>query len=162
MVDVVQQYLARVRAYNGVASMLVTETGAPVAEAAGAVRAGAALKFPTQTVMASTILPDLDQYQGPPLEYGRMEPTKSDPAVQQQFGMIAGVPNAGQLNALAESIAALLKTLPGAQDVLTVKNEGVQYYTVEIDRLAAASRAFEQVMGQSFPALLSHLKTPSC
>jgi cobalt-zinc-cadmium resistance protein CzcA len=42
-----------------------------------------------------------------------------------------------ELNSLAERIAALLKTVPGAQDVLTVKNEGVQYYTVEIDRLAA-------------------------
>jgi cobalt-zinc-cadmium resistance protein CzcA len=42
-----------------------------------------------------------------------------------------------ELNGLAERIAALLKTVPGAQDVLTVKNEGVQYYTVEIDRLAA-------------------------
>ena len=43
----------------------------------------------------------------------------------------------GELNALAEKIAALLKTLPGAQDVLTVKNEGVQYFTVEVDRLMA-------------------------
>ena len=45
-VAVVQHYLARVRAYNGVASMLVTEDGAPVAEATGAVRAGAPLAFP--------------------------------------------------------------------------------------------------------------------
>ena len=43
----------------------------------------------------------------------------------------------GELNALAERVAALLKTLSGAQDVLTVKNEGVQYFTVEIDRLMA-------------------------
>jgi cobalt-zinc-cadmium resistance protein CzcA len=42
-----------------------------------------------------------------------------------------------ELNSLAERIAALLKTVSGAQDVLTVKNEGVQYYTVEVDRLAA-------------------------
>ncbi len=33
VVAVVQHYLARVRAYNGVASMLVTEDGAPVPEA---------------------------------------------------------------------------------------------------------------------------------
>ena len=39
---VVQRYLARVRAYNGVASMLVTQDGAPVPEAKGVVRAGAA------------------------------------------------------------------------------------------------------------------------
>jgi cobalt-zinc-cadmium resistance protein CzcA len=46
-------------------------------------------------------------------------------------------PDLDRLNALAERVAAVLETVPGAQDVLTVKNEGVQYYTVEIDRLAA-------------------------
>ena len=46
------------------------------------------------------MLPDLDKYQGPPMEYGRMEATASDPNVQQQFGMIVGVPNAGQVNAI--------------------------------------------------------------
>ena len=34
------------------------------------------------------------------IEFGRMEPTISDPSVQQQFGMRVGIPNAGQLNAL--------------------------------------------------------------
>ena len=88
------------RAFNGVASMLVTEDGAPVAaKPTGVVRAGAPLKFPTQTVKASAILPDLDKYKGPPLEFGRMEATASDPTVQQQFGMIVGIPNAGQVNA---------------------------------------------------------------
>jgi Asp-tRNA(Asn)/Glu-tRNA(Gln) amidotransferase A subunit family amidase len=100
LVGVVQGYLARVRAYNGVASMLVTADGAPVAEAKGVVRGGSALRFPTQTVKASTILPDMDKYQGPPLEFGRMEATASNPSVQQQFGMIVGIPNAGQLNAI--------------------------------------------------------------
>ena len=79
-VAVVQTYIARVRAYNGVASALVTEEGAPVAPATGTVRAGTALRFPTETVKASTLLPDLDKYTGPPLEYGRMEATASDPA----------------------------------------------------------------------------------
>src|SRR5215831_6271108 len=97
---VVQHYLARVRAYNGVASMLVTQDGAPVAEAAGVTRAGNELKFPTRTVDASTILPDLDKYKGSLLEFGRMEATASNPKVHQQFGMIVGIPNAGQLNAL--------------------------------------------------------------
>jgi amidase len=100
-VAVVRQYIDRVRAYNGVASVLVTKDGVPVAPATGAERAGAPLKFPTKTVKADTILPDLDKYQGPPLEFGRMEPTASDPDAQQQFGMIVGVPNGGQLNALA-------------------------------------------------------------
>jgi Asp-tRNA(Asn)/Glu-tRNA(Gln) amidotransferase A subunit family amidase len=100
-VEVVERYLARARAYNGVASVLVTEDGRPVAKAKGAVRAGARLDFPTGTVTASDVLPDLEKYDGPPLEYGRMEPTASDPAVDQQFGMIAGVADGDQLNALA-------------------------------------------------------------
>ena len=73
----------------------------PDSRATGAVRAMAPLRFPTDTVKASAVLPDLDQYKGPPLEYGRMEATASDPGVQQQFGMIVGKPNAGQVNALA-------------------------------------------------------------
>ena len=100
-VQVVQQYLDRARAYNGVCSVLVTENGASVPEAAGTVRAGAPLSFPTETVKAPKIFPELDKYQGPPLEFGRMEATASDLAVQQQYGMIAGKPDAGQLNALA-------------------------------------------------------------
>jgi Asp-tRNA(Asn)/Glu-tRNA(Gln) amidotransferase A subunit family amidase len=100
-VAVVEQYLARVRVYNGVASRLVTEDGATVPETTGAVRAGATLRFPTDTVKASTIYPGLDKYRGPPLEFGRMEATASDPSVTQQYGMIAGIPNAGRLNALA-------------------------------------------------------------
>jgi amidase len=100
VVAVVQHYLARVRAYNGVASMLVTPDGAPVPQATGVTRGGAALKFPRETVKASTILPDLDKYQGPPLEFGGMEATASNPKVPQQFGMIVGIPNAAQLNAI--------------------------------------------------------------
>jgi Asp-tRNA(Asn)/Glu-tRNA(Gln) amidotransferase A subunit family amidase len=56
--------------------------------------------FPTKTVKASTILPDLDQYRGLPLDYGRMERTVSDPGVSAQMGMRVGMANAGQLNAL--------------------------------------------------------------
>ena len=100
-VAIVQHYIDRVRAYNGVASALVTQDGAPVPAVPGTVRAQAPLRFPTATVKASTLLPDLDKYAGPPLEYGRMEATASDPAVQQQFGMLVGIPHAGQVNALA-------------------------------------------------------------
>src|SRR5690348_4111853 len=97
---VVQGYLARVRAYNGVSSMLVTKHGIDIAEANGVTRGGAPVRFPTRTVKASTILPDLDKYKGPPLEFGRMDTTASKPDVQQQFGMIVGIPKSGQLNAL--------------------------------------------------------------
>jgi amidase len=100
-VAVVQHYIDRVRAFNGVCSTLVTETGAPVPAARSAVRATAPVIFPTKTVKASTLLPDLDKYKGSPLEYGRMEATASDSSVQQQFGMIVGIPHAGQVNALA-------------------------------------------------------------
>jgi amidase len=100
VVKLVQQYIDRARAYNGVSSLLLTEDGTPVVEATGAVRATVVLRFPTETVKASTILPDLDKYNGPPLEFGRMETTASDPTVQQQFGMIVGKPNAGQVNAI--------------------------------------------------------------
>ncbi len=96
----VQAYVDRARAYNGASNRLVTRDGAPIPPAPGTVRAGAPLSFPTQTVAIGTLLPDFDRYKGPPIEFGRMEPTASDPSVQQQYGMTVGVPNAGQINAL--------------------------------------------------------------
>ena len=59
VVQVVQQYIDRARNYNGVSSMLVTEDGMPIPETTGVVRAGAPLKFPTETIKAKDILPDL-------------------------------------------------------------------------------------------------------
>lgn len=100
-VDVVKHYLARVRAFNGTSNLLVTQDGAKIPEAKGTVRGGAPLTFPTETVKAADVLPDLDKYKGPPLEFGRMEATASDPSVMQQYGMTVGKPNAGQVNALA-------------------------------------------------------------
>jgi amidase len=95
----VEAYLARVKAYNGVCVAPVTATGAAIAASLGPVRAGASLMYPTRTAAATGLLPDLAHYVGPPLEFGRMEPTASDPGVMQQYGMVAGIPNAGQLNA---------------------------------------------------------------
>ena len=97
----VQAYVDRARAYNGACTRLVTRDGAPVPPASGPVRGGAAVRFPTSTVPVSSVLPDVERYAGIPLDLGRMEPTRSDPAVQAQFGMVAGVPNAGQVNALS-------------------------------------------------------------
>jgi Asp-tRNA(Asn)/Glu-tRNA(Gln) amidotransferase A subunit family amidase len=98
--EIVQGYIARARAYNGVCTKLVTPGGSKVAKAIGTLRAGAPLKFPTDTVAISSILPDFDKYKGLAPDYGRMEPTMSDPAVQQQYGMVVGIPNAKQVNAL--------------------------------------------------------------
>jgi amidase len=95
----VQAYMDRVKAYDGVCTNLVTSNGGSVPAAPGTMRARAPLRFPTKTTSASKFLPKLDEYAGLPLEFGRMEATASDPSVKQQYGMVAGVPNAGQLNA---------------------------------------------------------------
>ena len=97
---VVQAYIARAKAYNGVCTSLVTADGANIRATRGYIRAGSPLIFPTKTVKASTIFPDLDEYKGLPLDYGRMERTVSDPSVFAQMGMRVGIANAGQINAL--------------------------------------------------------------
>jgi amidase len=98
--DVVKAYLARARSYNGVCTALVTRDGGTLPQATGMVRAGAPLKYPTQTVPVSSVFPDYDQYIGLPFEFGRLMTSVSDPTVQLQYGLRVGVPEAGQLNAL--------------------------------------------------------------
>src|SRR5262249_6100780 len=100
-VGVVQAYLERARAYNGVCTGLVSRDGASIAPVTGTMRAGAALTFPTATTPVSTLLPDFGQYTGLPLEFGRMDATMSDPGVPQQFGMVVGLLNVHQVNALS-------------------------------------------------------------
>ncbi|MFN7936105.1 MAG: amidase family protein [Bryobacteraceae bacterium] len=97
---VVQSYLERTKAYNGACTALVTKDGAPIPPSFGMIRGGARLPYPTQTVAAASVFPNFDQYSGPPLDLGRMEPSISDPEVQLQFGLRVGLPEAGQLNAL--------------------------------------------------------------
>jgi cobalt-zinc-cadmium resistance protein CzcA len=46
-------------------------------------------------------------------------------------------PNIDTLNDLAGRVETLLNQVPGAQDVFSLKNDGVQYFKVEVDRLAA-------------------------
>ena len=97
---VVQSYIDRAKAYNGICTALVTTDGSPIPAASGVLRAGAKTLFPTKTVPVTSLFPNYADYAGLPLELGRMEPTRSDPSVQQQVGMRVGIPNAGQLNAL--------------------------------------------------------------
>ncbi len=97
----VRAYIDRAKAYNGVSDRLVTKEGAAIPPSPGAVRAGSPLKFPTETVALSTLVPDFNEYIGDPIEFGRMEATASDPSVQQQYGMTIGTPNSGQVNALS-------------------------------------------------------------
>ena len=74
---VVQAYLERAKAYNGACTALITQDGAPAPASTGMVRAGTPIVYPTQTVAASTLFPDMDQYTGPTLEFGYMEPSIS-------------------------------------------------------------------------------------
>lgn len=97
---VVRAYIARAKAYNGACTALVTENGESIAPTTGYIRGGAPITFPQNTVAASTYLPNLAQYQGLPLDLGRMEATASDPSVMQQYGMVVGMPDSGQVNAL--------------------------------------------------------------
>lgn len=98
--QVVEGYVARAHAYNGVCSKLVTANGDKVKAALGTIRAGAPLRFPTETVALNKLVPDYDKYKGLSPDLGRMEPTVSDPSVYQQYGMVVGIPKAGQINAL--------------------------------------------------------------
>lgn len=98
--QIVESYIARTKAYNGMCTALVTKDGAPIAPVTGRTIGGSPLKYPTKTVAITQVLPDFDQYKGLPIEYGRMEKTISDPSVVQQYGMRVGIQDAGQVNAL--------------------------------------------------------------
>jgi amidase len=98
--QLVEAYVARARAYNGICTKLVTADGAPAPKVLGTIRAGSPITFPTDTVAVTKVVPDFDQYTGYKPDFGRMEPTASDPSVSMQYGMVVGVPNAGQLNTL--------------------------------------------------------------
>jgi amidase len=98
--QLVQAYLDRIAAYNGPCTKLVTADGMPIPAAQGYVRSGARIAYPTETFPVSEMLPNLDQYAGPPIDLGHMEPSISDPTAMQQIGLVTGIPNAGQVNAL--------------------------------------------------------------
>ena len=83
--DVVQAYIDRAKAYNGVCTELVTNDGMPIPPSTEILRAGAPIKYPTGTVAASTVFPDLDKYQGLPLELGKM--MQSVPIQASSFNM---------------------------------------------------------------------------
>ena len=86
----VEAYIARARAYSSPSDRLVTADGKPIPPAQGKVLAGSAVDFPTETVAISSLLPDYGRYAGPPFDFGRLEPTSSDPEVRQQYGMTVG------------------------------------------------------------------------
>ncbi len=52
-------------------------------------------------------------------------------------------PDLRQLGVLAQQVAQVLRGLRGAREVLAARTEGVQYLTVEVDRLAAGRAGFD-------------------
>jgi len=99
--QIVEAYIARAKTYNVAScSKLVTADGAKVPKVLGATRSGIPVKYPTDSVAISKIVPDFTKYTGLTPDFGRMEKTVSDPSVSQQYGMVVGIPHAGQVNAL--------------------------------------------------------------
>jgi len=98
---IVQSYIERARAFNGPCVQLVTRDGASIPAVTGVVRGGSAVTFPRATTAIGTVLPNFDEYVGPPIDFGRMEPTSSDPTVRQQYGMVAGISHSTGINALS-------------------------------------------------------------
>ena len=91
---VVQAYVDRARAYNGVCTQLVTANGAADRRRRAAPCApDARSTFPTDHHgRCRACFRISTRYVGLPIEFGRMEATRSDPTVQQQYGMVVGHP----------------------------------------------------------------------
>lgn len=80
-------------------------------------------------------------------DFPGVEPTFTQPIDMRVSEMLTGVrgdvaikiygTDLVQLNQLATRTEALVAKLPGATDTLTVRNDGVQYLQIHIDRLAA-------------------------
>ena len=58
-------------------------------------------------------------------------------------------PDAATLSRLAEEIVRVLEKIPGSEDVITVKNSGVQYLQITVDRLAAGRLGLNSAQLQS-------------
>src|SRR5262245_31914042 len=78
--QIVEAYIARAKTYNvGACAKLVTADGAKVPKLFGATRAGTPVKYPSDTVAISKVVPDFEKYTGDAPDFGRMEKTVSDP-----------------------------------------------------------------------------------
>lgn len=80
-------------------------------------------------------------------EFGGVNVSFTQPIEMRTSEMLSGVrgdlavkifgSDPQQLNTLAEQVVKVLSGISGSEDVITVKNEGVQYFRVAIDRVAA-------------------------
>jgi cobalt-zinc-cadmium resistance protein CzcA len=88
-----------------------------------------------------------DQLRTVMADFPGIDPSFTQPIEMRVSEMLTGVrgdlaikiygTDLAQLNALAQQTEALIAKLPGATDTLTIRNDGVQYLRVGIDRLAA-------------------------
>lgn len=104
------------------------------------------LKPPTQWRMGSkaALVDDIRKVLDtvPGIAYGFTQPiqmrvTEMLTGVRGDVAVKLYGPELAVLNAKAEEIAAVLRQIPGASDVFTIRNEGMQYLVVKVDRLAA-------------------------
>lgn len=89
----------------------------------------------------------MDHIRGTMAEFPGIGFSFSQPIDMRVSEMLTGVrgdlavkiygPDLTTLNRLAQQVEALLKKIPGAEDTFTLKNDGVQYFRVQVDRLAA-------------------------
>ncbi len=80
-------------------------------------------------------------------DFPGIDPSFTQPIEMRVSEMLTGVrgdvaikiygTDLAELNRLALQVEALVAKLPGATDTLTVRNDGVQYLQIDIDRLAA-------------------------
>jgi amidase len=89
----VQAYINRAKAYNGWGTQPVTEDMAPAI-------------FPNYDEYKAAVAATVDLEPGDPrktvpLEFGRWEPTATDPTVKSQYGWIEGIPNSPRTSGLA-------------------------------------------------------------
>ena len=96
---VVQAYIERAKAYNGVCTALLTKDGAPIPPSTGMVRAGRPYRIrPGQCGFDGVSRPVAVQRPAPRTRSNGAVDLRS--IVQLQVGLRVGIPNAGQLNAL--------------------------------------------------------------
>jgi cobalt-zinc-cadmium resistance protein CzcA len=103
-------------------------------------------RMATKAELVEAIRGVLDQFPG--VAYGFTQPIE-----MRTSEMLTGVrgdvavklfgSDLDQLNARAEEIGSVLRSIEGSEDVFVSRNEGVQYLTLDIDKLAAGRAAMQ-------------------
>ena len=97
-----ERYIARVRAFNGVCSKLVTKDGATVRDGnrhRARIGTDCVSHRDGESLYRASRFGQISE--GRPSNLAAWSRPRRTASVHQQFGMIVGIPNAGQVNALA-------------------------------------------------------------